>query len=145
MRVNAVQYAFEHALIAWNANLHLHRLLNDLLEHLLVLCSSRPQAKETGFPNLENGLGYKGNEKQTLQNSLSNGVQVPVKYLVLVVLDLLQDLANLQGSINELALSLCKGDKLLEDLKRLCKLGSRTPGHPENYSADSIEVTTDIA
>ncbi|KAJ6901848.1 transketolase [Populus alba x Populus x berolinensis] len=30
----------------------------------------------------------------------------------------------------------------LEDLKRLCKLGSRTPGHPENYSADSIEVTT---
>ncbi|KAJ6901840.1 hypothetical protein NC651_019577 [Populus alba x Populus x berolinensis] len=136
-------------------SLHLHRLLNDLLEHLL------------------------GNEKQTLQNSLSNGVQVPVKYLVLVVLDLLQDLANLQARHSTCKAYVyvsvllyhgtpaapnlgCRGDGsfdliatlpystictrpityLLEDLKRLCKLGSRTPGHPENYSADSIEVTT---
>ncbi|KAI5575281.1 hypothetical protein BDE02_10G200600 [Populus trichocarpa] len=30
----------------------------------------------------------------------------------------------------------------LEDLKRLCKLGSRTPGHPENTVTDGIEVTT---
>ncbi|KAF8403084.1 hypothetical protein HHK36_011178 [Tetracentron sinense] len=30
----------------------------------------------------------------------------------------------------------------LEDLKRLCKLGSRTPGHPENIVTDGIEVTT---
>ncbi|KAL6328311.1 hypothetical protein AAG906_034454 [Vitis piasezkii] len=30
----------------------------------------------------------------------------------------------------------------LEDLQRLCKLGSRTPGHPENVVTDGIEVTT---
>ncbi|KAL2227730.1 transketolase, chloroplastic-like [Sesamum indicum] len=30
----------------------------------------------------------------------------------------------------------------IEDLKRLCKLGSRTPGHPENTVTDGIEVTT---
>ncbi|XP_050209272.1 transketolase, chloroplastic-like [Mercurialis annua] len=30
----------------------------------------------------------------------------------------------------------------IEDLKRLCKLGSRTPGHPENIVTDGIEVTT---
>ncbi|KAL2525857.1 Transketolase-1 [Abeliophyllum distichum] len=30
----------------------------------------------------------------------------------------------------------------IEDLKRLCKLGSRTPGHPENTLTDGIEVTT---
>ncbi|KAK0593204.1 hypothetical protein LWI29_032833 [Acer saccharum] len=30
----------------------------------------------------------------------------------------------------------------LEDLKRLCKLGSRTPGHPENVITEGIEVTT---
>ncbi|KAL5709964.1 transketolase [Ranunculus cassubicifolius] len=30
----------------------------------------------------------------------------------------------------------------LEDLQRLCKLGSRTPGHPENGVTDGIEVTT---
>ncbi|KAJ4838141.1 hypothetical protein Tsubulata_035228 [Turnera subulata] len=30
----------------------------------------------------------------------------------------------------------------LEDLRRLCKLGSRTPGHPENTVTDGIEVTT---
>ncbi|KAJ0044783.1 hypothetical protein Pint_06021 [Pistacia integerrima] len=30
----------------------------------------------------------------------------------------------------------------LEDLKRLCKLGSRTPGHPENVVTEGIEVTT---
>ncbi|KAJ4828215.1 hypothetical protein Tsubulata_046109, partial [Turnera subulata] len=32
---------------------------------------------------------------------------------------------------------------LLEDLRRLRKLGSRTPGHPENTVTDGIEVTTD--
>ncbi|PIA37310.1 hypothetical protein AQUCO_03000125v1 [Aquilegia coerulea] len=31
----------------------------------------------------------------------------------------------------------------VEDLRRLCKLGSRTPGHPENVVTDGIEVTTD--
>ncbi|XP_077242024.1 transketolase, chloroplastic-like isoform X2 [Tasmannia lanceolata] len=30
----------------------------------------------------------------------------------------------------------------LEDLKRLCKLGSRTPGHPENVLTTGVEVTT---
>lgn len=30
----------------------------------------------------------------------------------------------------------------VEDLKRLCKLGSRTPGHPENETTAGIEVTT---
>ncbi|XP_071934888.1 transketolase, chloroplastic-like isoform X1 [Coffea arabica] len=30
----------------------------------------------------------------------------------------------------------------IEDLKRLTKLGSRTPGHPENTITDGIEVTT---
>ncbi|OAY45862.1 transketolase, chloroplastic [Manihot esculenta] len=30
----------------------------------------------------------------------------------------------------------------IEDLKNLCKLGSRTPGHPENTVTDGIEVTT---
>ncbi|WOG88014.1 hypothetical protein DCAR_0207247 [Daucus carota subsp. sativus] len=30
----------------------------------------------------------------------------------------------------------------IEDLQRLCKLGSRTPGHPENVVTDGIEVTT---
>ncbi|KAL3649703.1 hypothetical protein CASFOL_006106 [Castilleja foliolosa] len=30
----------------------------------------------------------------------------------------------------------------IEDLKRLCKLGSRTPGHPENTLTAGIEVTT---
>ncbi|KAK1283800.1 hypothetical protein QJS10_CPB21g00359 [Acorus calamus] len=30
----------------------------------------------------------------------------------------------------------------IEDLKQLCKLGSRTPGHPENTITDGIEVTT---
>ncbi|XP_016468084.2 transketolase, chloroplastic-like [Nicotiana tabacum] len=30
----------------------------------------------------------------------------------------------------------------IEDLKRLCKLGSRTPGHPENGVTEGIEVTT---
>ncbi|KAL0002819.1 hypothetical protein SO802_016600 [Lithocarpus litseifolius] len=30
----------------------------------------------------------------------------------------------------------------LQDLQRLCKLGSRTPGHPENVVTDGIEVTT---
>lgn len=30
----------------------------------------------------------------------------------------------------------------IEDLKRLCKIGSRTPGHPENVTTDGIEVTT---
>ncbi|KAL6552779.1 hypothetical protein OROHE_008143 [Orobanche hederae] len=30
----------------------------------------------------------------------------------------------------------------IDDLKRLCKLGSRTPGHPENTLTDGIEVTT---
>ncbi|KAL3520727.1 hypothetical protein ACH5RR_018876 [Cinchona calisaya] len=30
----------------------------------------------------------------------------------------------------------------IEDLKRLTKLGSRTPGHPENMVTDGIEVTT---
>ncbi|RRT52258.1 hypothetical protein B296_00038517 [Ensete ventricosum] len=30
----------------------------------------------------------------------------------------------------------------LEDLKRLCKLGSRTPGHPENAVTAGVEVTT---
>ncbi|KAG8380514.1 hypothetical protein BUALT_Bualt06G0023600 [Buddleja alternifolia] len=30
----------------------------------------------------------------------------------------------------------------IEDLKRLCKFGSRTPGHPENTVTDGIEVTT---
>ncbi|KAK9124227.1 hypothetical protein Sjap_013829 [Stephania japonica] len=30
----------------------------------------------------------------------------------------------------------------IEDLKWLCKLGSRTPGHPENVVTDGIEVTT---
>ncbi|XP_073008384.1 transketolase, chloroplastic-like [Typha latifolia] len=30
----------------------------------------------------------------------------------------------------------------LEDLKRLCKLGSRTPGHPENVLTPGVEVTT---
>lgn len=32
----------------------------------------------------------------------------------------------------------------IEDLQRLCKLGSRTPGHPENVVTDGIEVTTGI-
>ncbi|KAK9168755.1 hypothetical protein Syun_000895 [Stephania yunnanensis] len=32
----------------------------------------------------------------------------------------------------------------IEDLKRLCKLGSRTPGHPENVVTDGIEVTTGV-
>nr|XP_033510028.1 transketolase, chloroplastic-like isoform X2 [Nicotiana tomentosiformis] len=31
---------------------------------------------------------------------------------------------------------------MIEDLKRLCKLGSRTPGHPENGVTEGIEVTT---
>ncbi|KAI3416678.1 Transketolase [Psidium guajava] len=30
----------------------------------------------------------------------------------------------------------------IENLKRLCKLGSRTPGHPENVVTSGIEVTT---
>ncbi|KAG9441552.1 hypothetical protein H6P81_017406 [Aristolochia fimbriata] len=30
----------------------------------------------------------------------------------------------------------------IEDLKRLCKLGSRTPGHPENMVTSGVEVTT---
>ncbi|KAK3408942.1 hypothetical protein EUGRSUZ_J01078 [Eucalyptus grandis] len=30
----------------------------------------------------------------------------------------------------------------IEDLKRLCQLGSRTPGHPENVVTSGIEVTT---
>ncbi|KAJ8529044.1 hypothetical protein K7X08_035879 [Anisodus acutangulus] len=30
----------------------------------------------------------------------------------------------------------------IEDLKCLCKLGSRTPGHPENVVTEGIEVTT---
>ncbi|XP_026416511.1 transketolase 10-like [Papaver somniferum] len=30
----------------------------------------------------------------------------------------------------------------VEDLKNLCKLGSRTPGHPENVVTDGVEVTT---
>lgn len=30
----------------------------------------------------------------------------------------------------------------IEDLKRLCKLGGRTPGHPENVVTDGVEVTT---
>lgn len=30
----------------------------------------------------------------------------------------------------------------IEDLKRLCQVGSRTPGHPENVTTDGIEVTT---
>ncbi|CAM8949105.1 unnamed protein product [Rhodiola kirilowii] len=30
----------------------------------------------------------------------------------------------------------------IEDLKRLCKLGSHTPGHPENVVTEGIEVTT---
>ncbi|XP_022879243.1 transketolase, chloroplastic-like [Olea europaea var. sylvestris] len=30
----------------------------------------------------------------------------------------------------------------IDDLKSLCKLGSRTPGHPENTLTDGIEVTT---
>lgn len=30
----------------------------------------------------------------------------------------------------------------IEDLKNLCKLGSRTPGHPENVITEGIEVTT---
>ncbi|KAK2634030.1 hypothetical protein Ddye_028822 [Dipteronia dyeriana] len=30
----------------------------------------------------------------------------------------------------------------LEDLKRLCKIGSRTPGHPENVVTEGIEVAT---
>ncbi|KAM7463527.1 hypothetical protein LguiA_031648 [Lonicera macranthoides] len=30
----------------------------------------------------------------------------------------------------------------VEDLQRLCKLGSRTPGHPENVVTEGIEVTT---
>ncbi|KAK1382486.1 Transketolase, chloroplastic [Heracleum sosnowskyi] len=30
----------------------------------------------------------------------------------------------------------------IEDLQRLCKLGSHTPGHPENVVTDGIEVTT---
>ncbi|KAJ4980054.1 hypothetical protein NE237_010834 [Protea cynaroides] len=30
----------------------------------------------------------------------------------------------------------------IEDLKHLCKLGSRTPGHPENVVTEGIEVTT---
>ncbi|KAI3987286.1 hypothetical protein MKX01_003036 [Papaver californicum] len=30
----------------------------------------------------------------------------------------------------------------VEDLQNLCKLGSRTPGHPENVVTDGIEVTT---
>lgn len=30
----------------------------------------------------------------------------------------------------------------IEDLKRLCKIGSRTPGHPENVVTHGIEVTT---
>ncbi|KAH0765045.1 hypothetical protein KY285_003789 [Solanum tuberosum] len=30
----------------------------------------------------------------------------------------------------------------IEDLKCLCKLGSRTPGHPENVVTQGIEVTT---
>ncbi|KAA8539299.1 hypothetical protein F0562_025991 [Nyssa sinensis] len=30
----------------------------------------------------------------------------------------------------------------IEDLKHLCRLGSRTPGHPENVVTDAIEVTT---
>ncbi|KAH9703821.1 transketolase [Citrus sinensis] len=30
----------------------------------------------------------------------------------------------------------------LEDLKRLCKMGSRTPSHPENAMTEGIEVTT---
>nr|POF09204.1 transketolase, chloroplastic [Quercus suber] len=33
----------------------------------------------------------------------------------------------------------------LQDLQRLCKLGSRTPGHPENVVTDGIEVTTGVA
>ncbi|KAL5981852.1 hypothetical protein ACLOJK_015919 [Asimina triloba] len=31
---------------------------------------------------------------------------------------------------------------LLEDLKHLCKLGSRTPGHPENVVTAGVEATT---
>ncbi|KAK2968169.1 hypothetical protein RJ640_018262 [Escallonia rubra] len=30
----------------------------------------------------------------------------------------------------------------VDDLQRLCKLGSRTPGHPENVVTEGIEVTT---
>ncbi|KAI3917091.1 hypothetical protein MKX01_003540 [Papaver californicum] len=30
----------------------------------------------------------------------------------------------------------------VEDLQNLCKMGSRTPGHPENVVTDGIEVTT---
>ncbi|KAG0566208.1 hypothetical protein KC19_7G046000 [Ceratodon purpureus] len=30
----------------------------------------------------------------------------------------------------------------IEDLKQLCQIGSRTPGHPENVTTDGIEVTT---
>jgi hypothetical protein len=34
------------------------------------------------------------------------------------------------------------GIEQIEDLKQLCKLGSRTPGHPENVTTAGIEVTT---
>lgn len=30
----------------------------------------------------------------------------------------------------------------IEDLKHLCQVGSRTPGHPENVTTDGIEVNT---
>ncbi|KAH7424237.1 hypothetical protein KP509_12G096400 [Ceratopteris richardii] len=30
----------------------------------------------------------------------------------------------------------------IDDLRKLCKLGSRTPGHPENVTTDGIETTT---
>jgi transketolase len=30
----------------------------------------------------------------------------------------------------------------IEDLKQLCQIGSRTPGHPENVTTEGIEVTT---
>ncbi len=33
------------------------------------------------------------------------------------------------------------GIEQIEDLKQLCKLGSRTPGHPENVTTAGIEVT----
>ncbi len=36
------------------------------------------------------------------------------------------------------------GIEQIEDLKQLCKLGSRTPGHPENVTTAGIEVTTGI-
>jgi transketolase N-terminal domain/subunit len=49
----------------------------------------------------------------------------------------LKDVEKLVNGVNEFLATL-----QIEDLKRLCLLGSKTPGHPENTTTPGIEVTT---